>query len=69
MTSLAKAGVPGPSPEASDALSQFYGGHIIRRMQLATTVLQLDDTLHEARRKLTPMHLSVAAAMLAKLAR
>ncbi|GAX75619.1 hypothetical protein CEUSTIGMA_g3063.t1 [Chlamydomonas eustigma] len=69
MTSLSKAGIPGPDPLMAKTLSSYYGGHIVRRMKLAPSIIELNSVMNKFKEELTPTHFAVAGLRLDALSR
>lgn len=67
MTSLIKTGVPGPDLARTEALSNSHGGYHIKRIQLASSILELDDILMAAKKIIRPSHIGMAALKLGDL--
>ena len=66
MTSLS-TGSPGPSQLRTSELSQLHGGHFMRRIRLASSILELDDILSASKNSMQAGHIEAAARKLGEL--
>jgi hypothetical protein len=67
MSSLSGAGVSGPNAVRASALSQPHAGHLIRKIRLASSILELDDVLAASRKSLRSEHIGAASIKLGEL--
>ncbi len=67
MGSVQQTGVPGPRMDVANELSTMREGHLVRLIQHAETLDGLERVVKKNSKKLTHLHVAVAAVKLERL--